>query len=277
MQGGNCRGSRGGCLRTITMRLREVKMEHRSDLSTDIYIRLREQCDAQHAALAQAFSLASSSPANQEDRERLRGCAKILLRAHARVRYLSTPAESQGRYYLQTLHDQLTQDFSPCGGESSATWLLGALTRLDKGEVSVDECVTWVALAARAAGRLLKAAHLDELVPSPSIFRTAGRVREILSAALADLEQHMTGTPASDTTTKLPVARTSARPHRSEPLTSRETRVAYLVAEGFSNREVAQQLSVAPKTVEVHLANIFRKLGVSRRTELRSRLVAAYT
>jgi DNA-binding NarL/FixJ family response regulator len=252
-------------------------MVNRSGISDDIYMRLREQCDVEHAILAEAFSLASSRPTGEEERERIRGCAIILLRAHARVRYLPTPAESQGRYYLQTLHDQLTEDFSPCAGQSSATWLLGALTRLDKGEESVDECATWVTLAARAGGRLLRAAHMDALVPSTSVFRTASRVRDILSAALVELEQHMSGRPAGDVAANFPAPQSDGGSCRPQSLTSRERRVAHLVAQGLSNREVGQQLSVTPKTVEVHLANIFRKLGVSRRAELRSRLASAYT
>ncbi len=37
---------------------------------------------------------------------------------------------------------------------------------------------------------------------------------------------------------------------------------------GLSNREVARELFVTPKTVEFHLARIFRKLGVGSRQEL---------
>jgi DNA-binding NarL/FixJ family response regulator len=44
--------------------------------------------------------------------------------------------------------------------------------------------------------------------------------------------------------------------------------VASLAAEGRSNREIAQTLFVTPKTVEVHLSNCYRKLGISSRREL---------
>jgi DNA-binding NarL/FixJ family response regulator len=50
-------------------------------------------------------------------------------------------------------------------------------------------------------------------------------------------------------------------------LTSQETRVALLVARGLSNREVAA-LFLSPKTVEHHLASVFRKRGYRSRTEL---------
>ncbi|MDQ3343122.1 MAG: AAA family ATPase [Actinomycetota bacterium] len=62
-------------------------------------------------------------------------------------------------------------------------------------------------------------------------------------------------------------ARSSQRP-ATLCLTPAETRVAELVAAGLSNREVAEQLSIASKTVESHLARAYAKLGVSRRGQL---------
>ncbi len=53
-----------------------------------------------------------------------------------------------------------------------------------------------------------------------------------------------------------------------EPLTSQETRVAILVAQGMSNKEVGASLFLSPKTVERHLGNVFRKRGFRSRTEL---------
>ncbi|WP_212830640.1 LuxR family transcriptional regulator [Catellatospora sp. TT07R-123] len=61
---------------------------------------------------------------------------------------------------------------------------------------------------------------------------------------------------------------TPAAPRHDLPLTPTELRVARAVALGRSNRETAEQLGVTPKTVEFHLANIFRKLAVRNRTEL---------
>ena len=70
----------------------------------------------------------------------------------------------------------------------------------------------------------------------------------------------------------------TARPRRrlaDEPLTSQETRVALLVARGLSNREVAAALFLSPKTIEHHLASVFRKRGFRSRTELASAFAAA--
>ena len=53
-----------------------------------------------------------------------------------------------------------------------------------------------------------------------------------------------------------------------EALTPSERRVAGLAAEGQTNRDIAQALYVTPKTVEVHLSNAYRKLGIRSRREL---------
>ena len=69
--------------------------------------------------------------------------------------------------------------------------------------------------------------------------------------------------------------RPTRRPLASEPLTSQETRVALLVARGLSNREVAAALFLSPKTIEHHLASVFRKRGFRSRTELASTFAKA--
>ncbi|BCJ62050.1 LuxR family transcriptional regulator [Micromonospora endophytica] len=51
-------------------------------------------------------------------------------------------------------------------------------------------------------------------------------------------------------------------------LTATERRVAAAVVDGLSNQEIAGRLAVSTKTVEFHLGNIYRKLGVRNRAEL---------
>lgn len=52
-------------------------------------------------------------------------------------------------------------------------------------------------------------------------------------------------------------------------LTEKERQVADRVAQGRTNREIAQEMYVSPKTVEYHLRNAFNKLGITGRRELR--------
>jgi DNA-binding CsgD family transcriptional regulator len=58
------------------------------------------------------------------------------------------------------------------------------------------------------------------------------------------------------------------------PLTEREDAVARCVASGLTNAAIAERLSVSSKTVEKHLASIFRKLGVFSRSQLAVRQAA---
>ena len=58
-------------------------------------------------------------------------------------------------------------------------------------------------------------------------------------------------------------------------LTASERRVVDRAAAGETNRDIAQALFVTPKTVEVHLSNAYRKLGVRSRRELPEALAAA--
>ena len=55
-------------------------------------------------------------------------------------------------------------------------------------------------------------------------------------------------------------------------LTAHELRVAAAVGEGATNKSVARALTISVKTVEFHLGNVYRKLGVGRRSQLASLL-----
>jgi two-component system, NarL family, response regulator LiaR len=56
-------------------------------------------------------------------------------------------------------------------------------------------------------------------------------------------------------------------PESPEKLTDRETEVLRLIARGFSNKEIAQELIIGEKTVKTHVSNILGKLGLLSRTQ----------
>jgi DNA-binding NarL/FixJ family response regulator len=64
------------------------------------------------------------------------------------------------------------------------------------------------------------------------------------------------------------LARSNVGPRTPPGLTPSEQRVAELVASGMTNRDVAAELFISPKTVEANLSRIYHKLGIRSRAEL---------
>ncbi|GAA2301442.1 LuxR C-terminal-related transcriptional regulator [Streptomyces kunmingensis] len=60
-------------------------------------------------------------------------------------------------------------------------------------------------------------------------------------------------------------------------LTSQELRISRLARSGYSNREIAESLFLAVRTVEFHLSSVYRKLGISGRRELHSALGSVHS
>jgi DNA-binding CsgD family transcriptional regulator len=89
--------------------------------------------------------------------------------------------------------------------------------------------------------------------------------RESLSQALGIFEQ--LGAPLWADTARRELAKIAAR-SPADGLTETERRIAALVVQGHTNREVAAALFVTENTVQTHIRHIFQKLGVRSRTEL---------
>ena len=89
--------------------------------------------------------------------------------------------------------------------------------------------------------------------------------RAALDAALAQFES--LGAASWAMTARAELARVGGR-ERIEGLSPSELRVAELVAEGRTNREIASALFLGERTVASHLTHIYAKLGIRSRTEL---------
>ena len=110
-------------------------------------------------------------------------------------------------------------------------------------------------LGAGAEGYLLKDDSLSELLTA---IRRVLSGKRYLSPSVADkvVNGYLGQQVVSHATTSW------------ETLTHREREVIKLVAEGYKNREVAEYLSISPKTVEKHRANLMKKLGLRSAADL---------
>jgi DNA-binding CsgD family transcriptional regulator/tetratricopeptide (TPR) repeat protein len=76
-------------------------------------------------------------------------------------------------------------------------------------------------------------------------------------------------TTVVDAADRLSASFDRARPPEPwHPLSAREFEVARLVAAGLTNRQIAERLVLAPKTISAHITHILTKLGAVRRTEI---------
>jgi DNA-binding CsgD family transcriptional regulator len=95
--------------------------------------------------------------------------------------------------------------------------------------------------------------------------------REQLRSALEEFERLGAAPWAERARSELRATGETARrrdPSTIDSLTPQELQIARLVGEGASNKEVAAQLFLSPRTVEYHLRKVFQKLGIASRAEL---------
>ncbi len=137
------------------------------------------------------------------------------------------------------------------------------------GPAGVAQLREAVAVLAPTEGRLDHARALVRLGTA----LTGEEARKTLRAGL-DLAARCGATPLADEAHEA-LRGAGGRPRQGrrfisgpESLTAGEYRVARLVAEGLTNREVAQQLYVTQAAVQFHLRGVFRKLDITSRTQL---------
>lgn len=111
----------------------------------------------------------------------------------------------------------------------------------------LEDASVYSALRAGAIGYLLKDTEADELV------------RAIKAAAQGQVQLSPQAAAR--------LMREVRMPDSPEALTEREVEVLRQLALGYSNKEIAQHLSIGEKTVKTHVSNILSKLNVASRTQ----------
>jgi DNA-binding CsgD family transcriptional regulator len=149
---------------------------------------------------------------------------------------------------------------------------LRVLGLCQRGDEGIETLRSAVRLGRSAPPRLETIRALLELGAALRRANRRAAAREPLELA-ADLALQG-GALALSRRARTELAASGARPRRERllsgpaSLTPSERRIAELAAAGKGNREIAQGLFVTPKTVEYHLRNVYRKLGIERRREL---------
>jgi len=85
---------------------------------------------------------------------------------------------------------------------------------------------------------------------------------------VASGQQYFEASLASSLLSRLLQGRGKGQDKTSTPdLTSREEEVLGLIVRGYSNKEIADELNISPRTVKAHVSNILKKMGVEDRTQ----------
>jgi DNA-binding NarL/FixJ family response regulator len=113
-----------------------------------------------------------------------------------------------------------------------------------------DDEAVYAAILAGAAGYLLKQVRGTDLIDA---IRRVGRGESLLDPAVtARVLERLRRGPVDDDLA---------------PLTAQERRILELIAEGLTNRRIAERMGLAEKTVKNYVSNTLSKLGMRRRTE----------
>jgi DNA-binding NarL/FixJ family response regulator len=169
---------------------------------------------------------------------------------------LKTTSSAEALERLEALQpDLLVTGLDMPAGEMNGITLIGYARESVPGlkvlVVSANDDAAHIegAFAAGAHSYALKTAHPDDLIAA--VRQASSRCIFLASSG---------GVPE-------PGARQAPAGDDGRGLTRRELEILQLLAEGHSNAQLARMLWVTEQTVKFHLSNIYRKLGVSNRTE----------
>ncbi|MET8507969.1 AAA family ATPase [Streptomyces sp. NPDC004787] len=190
------------------------------------------------------------------------------------------PWRSEAALCLHALHrDQEAREYATTELALSRSWgapyALGRSLRVNglvtPGSPGLDLLYESVEVLQTSTARLEHAKSLLALGSALRRRNSRAQARPHLAKALS-LARTCQATPVADQVhAELSASGYSvpdALPNALDGLTGSEERIARLAAKGLTNRQIAQQSFITVKTVEGHLSAIYRKLGLSRRSQL---------
>ncbi|MGD6743145.1 helix-turn-helix transcriptional regulator [Streptomyces sp. BH106] len=164
--------------------------------------------------------------------------------------------------------------------EAHEQWVRAELLRAEDHDTPDDWCAAATAfepldrpydlarVRLRLAESLVARGAEDDREHATELLRLVGAVAEHLGASpLAESVALLAQRARLALTRAVPRQSAPADPTQEFGLTSRERDVLRLVAAGRSNRQIAEELFISPKTASVHVSNILAKLGVAGRGE----------
>lgn len=186
---------------------------------------------------------------------------KVLLNSHSEFNVVGEAVEGDEAIEkaLELRPDVVIMDLSMPNGKDGLTATVELKEKMPDIAILIltmheDEGYLFRAIQAGASGSILKSAPHDELVSAIRIVYE-GDTYLFPNAAMKLINEYLTSVEEGDTDT-------------FDLLTNREKEVLTLIAKGFSNKEIGDQLFISVKTVESHRSNLMGKLEMRTRPEL---------